>query len=144
MTLYAKIFISFDYRYVIKDQPNVEEVQADGSIWNNDIEEAILGFPKTCDMVQSTQVVKNLQNTPRKDSGSKSGSSENSQTKGNKQTKKKQPKGGFIKVLMHIAVPQEPSNDINFEEKKIDLNFKFTSKGGPPKFVNAKIKTSGK
>ena len=43
-----------------------------------------------------------------------------------------------------MFIESDSSNEIHMEEKKIDLNFKFKSKGKPPKFVNSKVKGKGK
>jgi len=42
-----------------------------------------------------------------------------------------------------MCIESDTSSEINMEEKKIDLNFKFKSKGKPPKFTNSKVKGKG-
>ena len=78
-----------------KDQPKAKEADVDDpSIWNNDIEEAILGHPKTCDQVNTGETTADVKNTPRK-SSNQSGSSDKSQ-KSKKSSKKKQSKGKYL------------------------------------------------
>jgi len=48
-----------------------------------------------------------------------------------------------VRINNYDWLDLEKTNDIKVEEKKIDLNFQFRGKGGPPKFSNSKFNQKG-
>lgn len=101
------------------------------SIWNECIEETVLGVMKTVGPADNKQAASSVNSSEEKKGIQDKKASEIED--------KKENKNDNLSPNISSSTTTEMINDVKVEEKKIDLNFKFFTKNNPPKFVNSKV-----